>query len=724
MKKSSIQFAILMISIFYCKKPVCAQSVTVNPRSSLVMNGPVFLVIKNAALINNNLVSDDLGTVQFSGYKDSSISYLSGTQPTTLYNLTINKNTAGTALKSAVAVRNVLGVYNGILFTDSNLTLRSDNSLTARVDVVPATAAITGKTIVERYFPARRAWRLVTAPLSNTPSIFNTWQNKGVYITSINTCVSGSNPTGAGGNGLDSSPQNNSSMKTWDYSSQALLPVLNTYVALSPGTNGNADNTGYFLFVRGDRNFNNFYIPNTNNTTLSSNGELQVGTQNFMAVNTSGGLTLIGNPFASPVDFNAVNRNNLVKRFYVWDPSLNVVGGYVMLDDLDNDGVYTKSVNTSQQNKHIQSGQAFFVQTLSNAVAGISFPETCKSAGNNNSLFRPRTGQSSTQTIRFVLNMPASDSSIILADEALLECNTLFNDTVNLDDAVKFTNINENIGLVRSTKLLTAERRSLLKANDTIFLKLTRTTQRPYQLQIIPSSINDQNLLAWLEDSYLNSSKQISLTNTSVVDFNIDGNTASAAPDRFKIVFKQVQVLPVTIISIKAYQQNEMNAIEWKVTNEINIVQYEVERSVNGNDFTTIGIIVTNSFIENQYRFSDHQPASGNNFYRIKYMEVNGEWKYTAIVRVAIKEEGMTVFPNPVKDNIIHLQLNNYPLGKYRVKLMNQAGQIVYEGKIQNTSLSSHHSIIPKKLLTTGIYDLQVTGEDNIITTKKIIVPR
>lgn len=44
-------------------------------------------------------------------------------------------------------------------------------STTARVVSVTG-GSVTGNVIVERYIPARRAWRLITAPLSNTNTIF------------------------------------------------------------------------------------------------------------------------------------------------------------------------------------------------------------------------------------------------------------------------------------------------------------------------------------------------------------------------------------------------------------------------------------------------------------------------------------------------------------------------------------------------------------------------
>ena len=216
------------------------------------------------------------------------------------------------------------------------------------------------------------------------------------------------------------------------------------------------------------------------------------------------------------------------------------------------------------------------------------------------------------------------------------------------------------------------------------------------------------------------------MTNASTYEFKVDADAASAATNRFRIVFKKAQVLPVTMVNIRAYQQNEMNAVEWKVANGINIIKYEIERSTEGNNFSTIGTIAVtnNSNPENQYQFLDHQPSDRNNFYRIKYFEAGGQWKYTAIVHVEIKRDGIVIYPNPIKDNIIHCQLYYYPLGKYTIKLVSQVGQSVYESTIQNNSLTSSYSISPKNYLVPGIYDLQITGEDNKTVTKKIIVSR
>lgn len=717
----------IYLQTFFCLFTVVfanAQSLTISPNSKLVMRGNISLVIRNAALINNGTLVDSAGTVQFSGNKDTMFSFLAGTKTTSVYNLTINKSGFGTALKSAVAVQNVLGVYNGILYPDSNLVLRSDKNLTARVDVIPAGADIIGKSIVERYFPKRRAWRLLTSPLKNTPGIFETWQNKGVYEQGINTFVTGPNPTGAGGNGLDASPQNNSSMKTWNTATQLYESVVNTHAPLSPANAMDADNIGYFLFVRGDRDPANFNIPNSSNTTLSSNGQLQTGTQHLTACATGGAYTLMGNPFASPINFNSVIRTNLVKRFYVWDPSLNMLGGYVMLDDLDNDGIFTKSINASTQTNHIQSSQAFLVETQANGAAGIHFPEPCKSSGNNNMLFRPVTN--TFQSMRIILNLLESDGSVIVADGVLLECNNTYADSINRDDALKFANINETLSLLRHDKSLAAERRPALSATDTLFFKLLRTTQRKYQFQMEPAGINDPSLTAWLEDSYLNTSVPVDLYQTSVIKFSVDTNSASAANNRFRIVFKSPTVLPVVLLSVDAYVQNKDVVVNWSVANELNIKSYEVERSLDGVNFSGItAVSPENNTAQHQYNIYDHQPVAGYNYYRIKYMDEDGTVHYSTVVKVKMNEpatSSITVFPNPIENNTIHLQFSNCTTGKYHVRLLSETGQVIYESDIKLVSASRSLSITPPVHLPAATYLLEIMSEKNTTITKKITV--
>ncbi len=721
---------VFFIVLFVASLSSQSQQITINPRSSLVLNGNVSLVVNNAAFQNNGTFVAGASTVSFSGHNDTLISYVSGSNQTTFNNLSVSKSANGVALKSPVIVTNVLAVNGGNLYTDSNLTLRSDANLTARVDVVPSGSNIIGKANVERYIPARRAWRLMTAPVTSSNTIYNSWQNKGVYTVGLGTLVTGPNPTAASGNGLDYSQLNTVSMKGFNATTQGFANVLNTKVPISAGTNGSGDNTGYFIFVRGDRNPGNTNVANNNITTLTSIGVLQTGTQTFTATPVYNKLTLIGNPYASPVDFNNVSINNLIKRFYVWDPSLNSVGGYVMLDDLDGDGLYRKSVPGSTQTKDIQSSQAFFVQTASTAPASITFTETSKSGNNINGMFRPVSPNTpagvGTGEIITTLNLLDANGKTILADGALAEFDNIYSAGVDLDDAMKFTNTNENISIVRNNSLFAAERRPALTSNDTVYFRLTNTTQRGYQFVFDVAGLDQPGMMGFLEDSYLGTSTLINLSGTTKVNFSVTA-AASSAINRFKIVFKpKVSILPVTISSVKAYQKNSHIAVEWKVENELNMVKYDVEKSTDGTIFShvsTVNVTGTNNTY-NTYSWLDVNAVQGNNFYRIKCYDQSGEIKYSTIVKVSIgkSKSGFSIYPNPVTGNVINLLMTNQPAGTYELKLTSNSGQLIFVKSIQNNGGNSTQSLTAPTKLATGIYQLEIIGQGNSRSALKAIV--
>lgn len=83
-----------------------------------------------------------------------------------LNDFTLNRmGTGGTAsLGSPLHVFNVLTVSNGTLNTGNQLTLKSTATNTARVAPLAA-GSISGNVTVERYIPARRAWRILAAPV-------------------------------------------------------------------------------------------------------------------------------------------------------------------------------------------------------------------------------------------------------------------------------------------------------------------------------------------------------------------------------------------------------------------------------------------------------------------------------------------------------------------------------------------------------------------------------
>ncbi|UAY51277.1 hypothetical protein [Ferruginibacter albus] len=629
-------------------------------------------------------------------------------------NLIIN-NPAGVTINKSFTLTGTLTSTAGTLdLADKNITLQSDSSNTARVAPVSGAFAYSGggKFIVQRYLPAHRAWRLLTAPVTASTTIFNSWQNGGVYTPGKGTLITGASPGVA--NGLDASPSNSVSLKAFNLASQSLTTVTNTKTSISPGNTGNADNAGYFIFIRGDRdpattNNPNFGHTPVNSTVLSAAGRLQTGNQTFTASATAGGFTLIGNPYASPIDFNNVSLTNVAKRFYVWDPTLNLVGAYVLLDDIDEDGVFNSSVLGSHQGKEIQSGQAFFVQTLSAGNASVLINENSKSTINNKLVFRPA---SVTQSIHIVLNLLNDDSSIILADGTMAQFSTKFTNTITVADAVKLANVNESISFVEQGKKLAIERRAPAVANDTLLLNLANTTKRNYQLSVSSDNFTASDFSAYLLDNYTGTKTPLSYTGPVTINFSIDSNSSSQAANRFQIIFNGDNALPVTFTSVKAGKQQNKAAVQWNVENQTNIKEYIVERSADGKNFSQAAIVNANTNSSTtSYNWTDDASITGDSYYRIISVDLDGTTQNSQVVKVnfaAAVTATISVAHNPVINGSIELLFSNSTAGQYTLNVYTPIGQLIQTNALNCTATNTKLDVPLSKQLSAGVYYLEV----------------
>ncbi len=655
-----------------------------------------------------------------------------------LKNLTLSNNaslTLGRPLDIATgSTPGVLTLGTGAtLVTNNILTLKSDITGTARVAALPvdgsgiALATIDGKVYVERFVGSatpKRAWRLLTSPLRNNPGrndVRMNWQLGGTVGgagVGNGTLITG--PNAAGGDGLDAI--SGYSLKSFDGTN--LVGVDNTILAKLFDASATAANKGYFIFVRGDRSTSS--LSGATNTTFTAQGLLQTGDQTFATNTTADGFTLIGNPYASPVDFDAFRLSNLSSNirpnYYFWDPYLNTVGGYVTVS-YNGVGGYTISPASASHTQYIQSGQAIFVQTKNIAPAtnaAVVFKETHKSANNINAIFRTGT---QLEKLEINLNIQNTDGSWMLTDAATAVYHNIYSPLLGNEDAQKIINIDENVGLLRDARLLSIEGRPLIDSNDTLFINMSNIKpNRTYQFKLDPSNFDAPGLAAFLEDSYLNTTTSVSLLNTTTISFLVNANPTSFA-NRFRIVFRTATTLPVNFTTIKAYQQNAGITVDWNVAAEINTHHYEVEKSTDGRTFTKGGTVLAKANNQSavSYSWFDATPIIGNNFYRIRAIENSGIQKYSSVVNVKIgKESNIVIYPNPVSDHMISIQLSNQPKGVYLLQLYNSGGQKVFQNQLSHNGGSTTQAIALPSGIIKGVYQLRINNDGK--NTKQIVI--
>lgn len=339
----------------------------------------------------------------------------------------------------------------------------------------------------------------------------------------------------------------------------------------------------------------------------------------------------------------------------------------------------------------------------------------------------PLTGTESLRSNLYLLN--SSNNTTILMDGVLTEYNDVYHDAIMLEDAYKFTNITENLGMTRHGVTLAVERRPIIQSSDTVYFKLWKTTQRVYRFEFVPTNLFHPGMQAMLQDSYLGTNTPVSLVSPTIIDFAINSNAASSNASRFKIIYSTVAApspLPVTFTSLKAIEVNNKVKIDWQVENEINLSGYVAEHSTDGSQFTPIGEISVKGLTNpsNGYSLLHNQPAAGNNFYRIRSTDKDGTKKYSMTVKVRVaadKPGSWSVYPNPFNGSLIKLQITNQPAGTYQLKLSNGMGQIVYTSRLSLNTNNLSESLLLDKKVSPGIYQLEIRKPDGTFETRKII---
>lgn len=714
-------------------------NIILQPSALLTVNNQL---LKVSGTITNNSGSIDLtnGSMELNGNIAQSI------VGNTFKNKTIKSlklsNSSGVSLSGvndSLKISGLLnfGTSNVTLTTNGNLTISSTASNTACVADMTSNGSYSGNKIlgnvtVERYIPNhKKAWQLLAVPTSGQ-TIRQAWQEnasgpnenlKPGYGTQIT-----SNITGATGFGFDAYTSGGSSIKTYNSTN-------NTWDGVSSTNNNIANVKGYMIFVRGDRSITGITTDSTS-TILRTTGILYQpigsapGTINVL----NGKFECVSNPYASAIDFSKINKTGGIQDlFYVWDPKLtsgpnsaNGYGGYQTFTSNGN-GTYhiTPAGGSFLSNDiagNIQSGSAFFV-SASGSNGTLQFAENNKV---ENSALVTRAPNGMLERLEIKLSSNDSTTAVLL-DGIMFDFDSTFSNNIDNLDAIKISSSAENIAIKNSSKTLVVERRNELQAGDTLFLLLNHLKLKNYKFDFQPSYINTTGLTAFLVDQYLQSRTPLDLINASAFQFSVNGDSQSYASNRFFITFKTAQSLPVKIISIEAKRnEDKTTTIKWKTENEINLNHYEIERADDGLNFFVLGsqLPFSNNGLNYEYSFNDITAKAGANYYRIKAISNDGQIQYSKIVKLDAlnHEKSILVYPNPVKDNIINIQLENNPTGIYRIMLFDNDGKIIFS-KNYNVSVNngSMKVVLPKNTVS-GNYLLKIIQPNDTVSTQMILI--
>jgi len=144
--------------------------------------------------------------------------------------------------------------------------------------------------------------------------------------------------------------------------------------------------------------------------------------------------------------------------------------------------------------------------------------------------------------------------------------------------------------------------------------------------------------------------------------------------------------------------------LSWPDGNNSNADHFQVERSTNGLDWTTIGTIAANRYSTGEYHFDDPGAQAGTDYYRLQMIDKDGGAIYSKISTVMINHipGAVSIYPNPATGHTFFIRtasadpvlVNIFSLSGQLLFRTSLKGQMVYPIKLPVSVTSGNYVVV------------------------------
>lgn len=135
--------------------------------------------------------------------------------------------------------------------------------------------------------------------------------------------------------------------------------------------------------------------------------------------------------------------------------------------------------------------------------------------------------------------------------------------------------------------------------------------------------------------------------------------------------------LPVDFTSFEAKAADENVYLFWATAYQINTSHFIVQRSSDGNNFESIGMVSASHASE--YSYTDEQALKGVSYYRIVEVDHDGSSSYSTIETVFRGTYTAFAYPNPFSE-LITIMVGYESESEYTMTITDITGKEVYQG--------------------------------------------
>lgn len=177
--------------------------------------------------------------------------------------------------------------------------------------------------------------------------------------------------------------------------------------------------------------------------------------------------------------------------------------------------------------------------------------------------------------------------------------------------------------------------------------------------------------------------------------------------------------LPVTWLYFNGQLNGTVAELAWATSYEQDNAYFEVERSSDGAVFNSIGRVAASAAIQNtkEYRFADNSFAAGTLYYRLKQVDKNGSYSYSAVVKINQPDAGKVTMLKSHLSDLLQINIPQTITAPVQLFIYDSNGRLV----IRKPLLTGINRISTGMLLAQGMYMVTVRNNKSILYSGRFI---
>lgn len=180
--------------------------------------------------------------------------------------------------------------------------------------------------------------------------------------------------------------------------------------------------------------------------------------------------------------------------------------------------------------------------------------------------------------------------------------------------------------------------------------------------------------------------------------------------------------LPVNWISFTGVNKGNYNELKWKTSCNDNNQKYELEKSIDGNNWDLWSIISSvNKCLEYEYSFNDYRLNSEVSYYRIKQYDLDGRFQYSNIIKVLSGKISpkYQLVPNPV-ENTLSIAITDSKLGHTKIDILDTSGKLIHTIQFKKETIFANPTVNTSKF-SMGLYTVRVSINGEQVSVNRFV---